>query len=173
VKVLIVHDSKFGNGKKVAKTMAEVFNEAYIKIGHNRDISPKAAVEFSPDILILGNAVRMFRMSRSARRWLKKLDKALMKSGKVIPFGICFVTHMRPVAKIGSHARKFHNYMMHVESILQVYPDCILAQVTEVEGPLRSGVLDEITRQTLSFIKWTEKNSHFRKAIAASFPMHQ
>ena len=158
MKVLLVHDSKFGNGEKVAKSIVKAFDGAEIKSDHNKKIKPKDAVEYSPDVLIIGNAVRMFRMSGPAKRWVKKFNRILQKQNKVIPFGICFITHMRPIEKIESHLVKFHNYLMDLESIKHVYPEYILAQVEDIEGPLKSGVLTEIEEQSSILAKWIDDN---------------
>ncbi len=154
MKVLLVHDSKFGNGEKVAKSIVKAFDGSEIKSVHNKNIKPKDAVEYSADVLIIGNAVRMFRMSGSAKRWLKKFNRILTKQDKSIPFGISFITHMRPIEKIESHLIKFHKYLMGIESIINVYPEYILAQVEDIEGPLRSGVLTEIEAQSSVLVKW-------------------
>ena len=159
MKVLLVHDSKFGNGEKVAESIVKAFDGAAINSGHNKTIKPKDAVEYSPDVLIIGNAVRMFRMSGSAKRWLKKFNKILLKQDKIIPFGICFITHMRPIEKIERHLIKFHNYMSGVESIEQVYPEYILAQVEDIEGPLKQGVLTVIEKSSSVLKNWIDDNS--------------
>ena len=159
MKVLLVHDSKFGNGEKVAKSIVKAFDGAEIKSVHNTKIKAKEALEFSPDVLIIGNAVRMFRMSRSAKSWLKKFNRMLVKEKRVIPFGICFITHMRPIEKIERHLIKFHNYMMRLGSINIVYPEYILAQVEDIEGPLKSGVLTEIEEQSSVLVKWIDDNT--------------
>ena len=163
MKVLLVHDSKFGNGEKVAKSIIKSFTGVEIISKHNKLIKPKEAVEYSPDVLIIGNAVRMFRMSGSAKRWLKKLDKLLQKQDKVIPYGICFITHMRPIEKIESHLIKFYKYLRGIDSIKYVYPEYILAQVVEVEGPLKSGVLEDIEEKSSEVFEWVELQSEIKK----------
>ena len=87
MKVCIVHDSKFGNGKIIAETFAEAFREADVTIGHIKKKSPKVVIQDPPDLIIVGTAVRMFRISRGSKKWLKKLHKNLDKTGKKINFG--------------------------------------------------------------------------------------
>ena len=96
-------------------------------------------------------------MSWSTKRWMKRLDKTLRKSGKSVPFGLCFVTHMRPVEKINSHVIKFHNYLKGVKSIKNLYPEPLLAQVVDIEGPIKSGVLKEAKNYGLQFAEWIDK----------------
>lgn len=65
---------------------------------------------------------------------------------------------MRPIEKIERHLIKFHKYMMELESIKNVYPEYILAQVEDIEGPLKSGVLTEIEKCSSVLVKWIDAN---------------
>ncbi|MHA2169938.1 MAG: hypothetical protein ACXAB7_08600 [Candidatus Kariarchaeaceae archaeon] len=151
----IVHDSKFGNGELVAKILGSVI-DGEVKVGHNKEISPRSVVEASPDLLIIGNAVRMFRMSSSSKRWLKKLHTLMRKKNKTIKFGCCFVTHMREPDKIEKHVIKFHDYFRNMDCMVNVFPEYILAQVQDIEGPLNEGVLEEISIMGNELVEWTK-----------------
>lgn len=50
MRILLVHDSKFGNGEVVAKSIVKAFDVAEIKSGHNKTIKPKEAVDYSADV---------------------------------------------------------------------------------------------------------------------------
>ncbi|MHA2253625.1 MAG: hypothetical protein ACXAD7_24920 [Candidatus Kariarchaeaceae archaeon] len=152
----IVHDSKFGNGELVAKTLARAIN-GDVTIGHNRKISPRSVVETSPDVLIIGNAIRMFRMSSSTKRWLKKLNKLMIKKKQRVRYGMCYVTHAREVEKIERHVIKFHDHLSTLDSISNVFPNYILAQVQDIEGPLKEGVLDYITNVGEELLEWIKQ----------------
>ncbi|MHA2249776.1 MAG: hypothetical protein ACXAD7_05410 [Candidatus Kariarchaeaceae archaeon] len=161
MKIFAVHDSKFGNGEILAKTFGQVFNGDEVRIAHHKKISPKDVVKASPDVLIVGTAVRIFRISGSSKRWLKKLQKLLQKSNQTIDFGICFVTHMRDVNKISSKAHEFHALLKNRGTITHIYPDLILAQVQDIEGPLKEGVLDNISKVSDDVINWIQgKNNN-------------
>ena len=159
MKVCIVHDSKFGNGKIVAETFAESLKEAEVTIGHINRISPKSIVEDPPDLIIIGTAVRMFRISRGSKIWLKKLHKNLMKSGKKIDFGAGFVTHMRDVNKVSSRIEGYYNLLHETTSIANIYPNWLLGQVEAIEGPLKDGVLDKIRIGAREMIKWMDQKT--------------
>ncbi|MHA2090259.1 MAG: hypothetical protein ACW98K_05320 [Candidatus Kariarchaeaceae archaeon] len=155
MKAWIVHDSKFGNGELVAKILGGTI-DGNVTIGHNKEISPRSVIEASPDLLIIGNAVRMFRMSSSAKRWLKKLQTFMGKKNKTIKFGCCFVTHMRELDKIEKHVIKFHDYFRNMDCMENVFPEYILAQVQDIEGPLKEGVLKKISIMGNELVEWTK-----------------
>lgn len=160
MKVCIVHDSKFGNGKIVAETFAESFKEAEITIGHIKKISPKMVIQDRPDLIIVGTAVRMFRISRGSKKWLKKLHKNLAKTGQKINFGAGFVTHMRDVDKVSSRIEGFYNLLQSSPTIENIYPYWFLAQVDEVEGPLKIGVLDKIREGSIELTTWMDHKNN-------------
>jgi hypothetical protein len=154
-----VHDSKFGNGKIIAETFAESFKEAETTIGHIKKISPKIITADPPDLIIVGAAVRIFRISRASKKWLKKLHKAMKKSGQTINFGAGYVTHMRDVNKISSRIEGFYNLLQNASSIETIYPNWILGQVEDIEGPLKKGVLENIRRESKEMIAWMDQKS--------------
>ncbi|MHA2099291.1 MAG: hypothetical protein ACW99A_11425 [Candidatus Kariarchaeaceae archaeon] len=154
MKVCIIHDSKFGNGKKIAETFAKAFPNADVMIGHNKEISPKIIALNPPDLLIVGTAVRMFRISRGSKNWLKSLQKNMVKTRQRIKFGAGFVTHMRELDKISSRIEGFYRLLADTTVINQVYPKWFLGQVVDQEGPLKIGVLDNIKTGSAELINW-------------------
>ncbi|MCG3219704.1 MAG: hypothetical protein KAR35_11865, partial [Candidatus Heimdallarchaeota archaeon] len=84
MKVWIVHNSKHGNGKLMAQKIAEALEPAEVKIGHIKKVSPKEVVEDEPDLLIIGAAVRVFRIWGKSKKWIKKLNNELEKEKKTI-----------------------------------------------------------------------------------------
>lgn len=154
MKICIIHDSKFGNGKIIAESISNSFPNAEVIIGHNRKISPKSVAQNPPNLLIVGTAVRMFRISRGSKNWLKKLEKTMKKTRQRIEFGAGFVTHMREVNKISLKIEGFYQLLANTTVINEVYPKWFLGQVIDQQGPLKAGVLDKIKEESLELSNW-------------------
>ena len=153
MKVWIVHDSKHGNGKRIAEIFGNSFIDDEVKISHIKDIRPEIVVQDAPDVLIVGCAIRIFRLSGS-RKWLEKLQKYLEKTNQQINYGICFITHARNFNKISKHTEKFYQLLKEGKGISQVYPNYLTCQVEEIEGPFKLGVVEHAKNFSKSFQKW-------------------
>jgi flavodoxin len=153
MKVWIVHDSKHGNGKRIAEIFGKTFENDEVKISHIKHIKPKEVVKDSPDVLVVGCAVRIFRISGS-RKWLNKLQQVLKKSSHKIDFGICFVTHARDLDKISKHTDKFYELLKEGNGITKIYPEYLLCQVEDIEGPFKPGVIENAVKFSNTFQKW-------------------
>ena len=76
LKLWILYDTKFGNGKTLAELMKKEFHEEWeIKLGDVKEISPSAVASDAPDVLILGGAIRMFMGALASKKWLKQLNR--------------------------------------------------------------------------------------------------
>jgi len=159
VNVLIVHDSKFGNGEKIAEKMREVLEKTLssVKVGHVRDLSSLPRVEDFPDLVIVGAAVRMFRVSRASKKWLKKLDKNARKGGATIVFGAVFLTHGLKETSVQGFGSRYLRFMQNMKSLDYVYPDWLSGQVEGQEGPLLEHVLPNVEKFALSLEKWMKE----------------
>ena len=94
MKVQIMTDTKFGNGKMLAELLKKEFSvEDEVNIADVKDVSAKTVAEREPDVIILGGAVRMFKGGTKSKKWLKELDAFLKKSDKKIIYGTGFLTH--------------------------------------------------------------------------------
>ncbi|MCP4762326.1 MAG: hypothetical protein GY870_11140, partial [archaeon] len=72
MKVWIMHDTKFGNGKNLAESLGKEFPSDYeINVGDVKEISPSQVADDVPDILIFGGAIRMFQGAPASKKWLK------------------------------------------------------------------------------------------------------
>ncbi len=76
MKVWIVHDSKFGNGKSLAEAMGGVFQQRVeVGIGHIKKVTPHEVATEKPDLIVIGTAVRMFSTSFASKLWIRGLKK--------------------------------------------------------------------------------------------------
>lgn len=123
MKIWIVHNSKHGNGKIVAKKIAETFENAEINIGHIKEISPKRVVEDNPDLLIVGAAVRVFRIWGASRKWVKRLKQELKKANRTIPYGACFITHAMSKERTEQKAKSYLEMLKEGDYIEHVFPE--------------------------------------------------
>ena len=81
MKVQIMTDTKYGNGKLLAEALKQEFSNEYeVKIADVKDLSPQEISEDVPDVIILGGAIRIFRADPKSKKWLNKLNKILEKS---------------------------------------------------------------------------------------------
>ena len=159
VNVLIVHDSKFGNGEKIAEEMREVFEKALssVKVGYVHDLASLPKSEDLPDLVIVGAAIRMFKVSRASKKWLKQLDKNARKGGKAIVFGAVFLTHGLKESSIQGFGNRYLGFMQKMKSLDYVYPVWLSGQVEGQEGPLLESVLPNAKEFAQSLEKWMKE----------------
>ena len=68
MKVHILTDSRYGNGKLLAETLKSEFPDKMdVNIADVKDVSPKDVAEEKPDVIVLGGAIRMFRGGPKSR----------------------------------------------------------------------------------------------------------
>ena len=78
MKVQIMTDTRFGNGKLLAEALKKEFsNEDNVNIADVKDVEPKKIAEDVPDVIILGGAIRMFRSDTKSKKWLSELNRWL------------------------------------------------------------------------------------------------
>ena len=85
MKAIIAFDSVYGNTKTVANEVAVAFKE----MGHEADlIDLKAWDKMTPtgDVLFVGSPTRMVRMTRPAKRFVKKLDLDVWEGKPIYAF---------------------------------------------------------------------------------------
>ncbi len=94
--IWIIYDSKFGNNKRVAETLAEHFkDENNVQVRYAKNISPKKVIDAGVDILIFGGPLRAGMISFTMKSWANKLARKLNKQQKMV----------KKVAVWGSHSR--------------------------------------------------------------------
>jgi menaquinone-dependent protoporphyrinogen IX oxidase len=156
MKVWIVHDSKFGNGKSLAETMGQVFQEKMdVEIAHVKSIFPHRVAEEKPELIVVGTAIRAFSSSLASKMWIRRLKKELRKVNHIIPLGVVFITHVMKKETVQFWGKRFLNILDRGIAIGEVYPEWLSGKVIAPEGPLAEGIIEEIkhhSRQILANI---------------------
>jgi menaquinone-dependent protoporphyrinogen IX oxidase len=106
MKVQIRTNSKFGNGKLLAEALKQEFSsDIDVNIADVKDISPVKIAEKLPNVIILGDAIRTFRVDPKSKKWIAKLNTILEESGIKIQIGTGFLTHALPTGKTQGYAK--------------------------------------------------------------------
>ncbi len=157
MKVWIMHDTKFGNGKNLAESLGKEFpNDYEINVGDVKEISPSQVADDAPDVLIFGGAIRMFQGAPASKKWLKLLNQQLKAQNKKIPYGTAFLTHALPTDKIQGWAKRYLNHLIKAPEIEKTYPELLTAQVASQEGPFKDDVMDKAKDFMKNFLEWTK-----------------
>lgn len=155
MKVWILYDTKFGNGKKLSEFLAEQFpKEDDINTGDVKKIAAKSVAQDNPNILILGGAVRMFRGGLASKKWLKELNKELKKANNEILYATAFLTHGLPTDKIQNFGKRFLKKIEKASQIKKTYSPILTAQVKDQEGPILPDEMEKAEVYIKNFIKW-------------------
>jgi menaquinone-dependent protoporphyrinogen IX oxidase len=155
MKVQIMTDSRFGNGRLLAETLKEEFShENYVLIADVKDVSPKSIAEDVPDVIILGGAIRMFRGDPKSKRWLAELNKILDKSGETVQYGTGFLTHHLPTDKVQGFAKKYLAKIEKASMIERPYSVLLTARVKEQKGPIFPEEMEKARVYIRTFIEW-------------------
>jgi len=155
MKVQIMTDTKFGNGKMLAEALKEEFsNEIDVNIADVKDISPKSIAEDVPDVIILGGAIRAFRGGPKSQKWLTELNKVLEKAGKKIQYGTGFLTHSMPTDKVQGYAKKYLNKIEKASMVEKTYYELLTARVKEIKGPIITEEMEKAKGYIKEFINW-------------------
>ena len=156
MKVQIMTNTKFGNGKKLAELLkAEFSADDEVIIADVKDISPETVAEDIPDVFILGGAIRMFMSDTKSKKWIKKLDKLVKNSDKKIKYGTGFLTHSMPTSKVQRYARKYLGKIEKSSIIEKTYKKLLTARVEGQKGPIFPEELGKAKSYIQAFIDWT------------------
>jgi len=158
MKVWLLHDTKFGNGKKLAEFLGNEFpKENEIKVGDVKKVSPLSVAEENPDVIVLGGAIRMFRGASAPKKWLKKLNKELERSKNKIQYGTAFLTHGLPTDKIQGFGKRFLKKMEKASMIEKTFPTILTTQVETTKGPILKEEMEKAKEYIYNFIDWIQK----------------
>ena len=158
MKVQIMTDTKFGNGKLLAEALKKEFsNEFEVNIADVKEVSPEKIAEDAPNMIILGGAIRMFRGAPKSKRWLSKLNKILEKSGKNVKYGTGFLTHAMPTDKIQGYAKRFLNKIDKASIIESTYSQLLTARVEGSKGPIFPEEMEKAREYIKHYIEWMKK----------------
>jgi menaquinone-dependent protoporphyrinogen IX oxidase len=155
MKVQIMTDSQYGNGKELAETLKSKFsNEFEVNTADVKDVSPEIVAEFQPDVIILGGAIRAFMTDKKSKSWLKKLNGIMKESGKKIKYGTGFLTHAMPTSKVQGYAKKYLNAIGKNSEIEQTYSELLTAQVEGQKGPIFPEEMKKAENYIENFVAW-------------------
>lgn len=155
MKILIVHNSNFGNGEKLAQALGEALKEGNdVTVEHIKNLSPKIVAENSFDAIIVGSYLRAFQISMKSKIWLSSVRSSLRKANKTIKYGVTFLTHAMPPDGAKSWRKRMVKKLQRGNVITNVYPECISAQVGDIKGPFVDGTIEGITAKTKELVEW-------------------
>jgi menaquinone-dependent protoporphyrinogen IX oxidase len=155
MKVQIMTDSRYGNGKLLAEALKKEFsNGSEVNIADVKDVSPKNVSEDVPDVIILGGAIRAFRADPKSKKWLTKLNKILEKSGEKIQYGTGFLTHALPTGKTQGYAKKYLEKIESASMIEKTYSTLLTARVEGMQGPIFPEEMEKARMYINEFIGW-------------------
>lgn len=158
MKVYLMYDTQFGNGKMLAQALGKEFPSDFeIKSGDVKDINPQNVAKENIDVLVLGGAIRMFRGATKSKKWLRELNKILRRSGNTIKYATEFLTHGLPTDKVQGFVKRYHKKLKKASNIKNVYPEVLTARVEEQEGPILDTEIEKAHDYIHNFIKWIQK----------------
>ena len=157
MKIWIMHDTKFGNGKALAELMAKEFpSEHNISVGDVKTTSAHTVAQDAPQLLILGGAIRMFMGAPKSKKWLKSLSHELKKSNVSIPFGTTFLTHGLSLRKVYRYGERMQKKLAKSPGITDIFSECLMARVADTEGPFVEGELDKGKKYVKNILAWVQ-----------------
>jgi len=155
MKVQIMTDTRYGNGRLLAEALKKEFsNEIDVNIADVKEVSPEKIAEDVPNVIILGGAIRMFRGGPKSKRWLKKLNKILEKSGNKLQYGTGFLTHAMPTDKVQGYAQRYLNKLGEASMVENTYSELLTAQVKASKGPIFPEEMEKAGAYIKEFIDW-------------------
>lgn len=155
MKVAILYDTKFGNGKNLAETLAQQFpSDSEIKIGDVKETNPAEISTFNPDVLVLGGAIRMFFSSGVSKKWIKEFNSEMKKKNHQSSVGAAFLTHGLPTNKVQGYGKRFLKKVSQASQISKTYPECLLARVSGQEGPFADGEVEKGQKYIQKLLEW-------------------
>jgi len=158
MKIQIMTNSKFGNGKVLAEALKQEFSsDVEVNIADVKEVSPDKIAENVPNVIILGDAVRAFRVDPKSKKWIVKLNKNLEESGKKIQYGTGFLTHALPTEKVQGYAKKYLNKIETMSMIENTYSEMLTARVKDMKGPIFPEEMEKARGYIKEFINWTQK----------------
>ena len=152
MKILIVHDSSYGNGERLAKTLQKAFEEEghHATVGHVEDIAPEAAAQDPPEMLVLGAAIRKFRSSPATKKWLRRFARSLSQKPD---FAALFMTHGLPLSWADRWGRRLLKKLRRSGAAERFYDDWLSGRVTGTEGPLEEGTEDHFREHAKTLLE--------------------
>jgi len=156
--VYIIHDSQKGNGKRLAERLASEFEPrgARVVVGHRTELSPDHVAAQSPDLLVVGAAVRKFMTSPPVKKWIARLAGELKRQSASIPHAAVFLTHAMPDKAVEGRVSRLQRSLSQVEGIGEVYPEWLSGQVKAIPGPFVDGTLEKAAAFAGNLFDWAQ-----------------
>ena len=157
MKGIVVYDSYYGNTKKVAEAIAD-----QIKFeGHEvelRSLRKRYSEPAQGNFIFVGSPTRIGKMTRRAKRFVKKMDTSVWKDKPVVAFDT--IMPMPEDEKEMEKARKWIENgaapklsALAMERGLTTYSPPLRIEVTGMKGPLSEGAIDIAKNYTQEFLK--------------------
>lgn len=157
MKLWIVYDTQFGNGKKLANVLKdEAPTDWEVMTGDVKEISPEKIVTSQPDGIIVGGAIRMFQGAPKSKKWIKGLEAELEKSNTSIKAGTTFLTHGLPTNRVQGYSKRFLKKINKAMSIDNTYPVGLTARVKGQEGPILPEEFEKSKHYMKDFVAWMQ-----------------
>lgn len=155
MKILIVHDSAYGNGERLARALQKVFEDEghHATVSHVKDLPPESAAEEPPEMLVLGAAIRKFRVSPATKKWLRRFAKAFGAGSRKPDFAALFVTHGLPLSWADRWGRRLLKKLQRSGAAERYHRDWLSGRVTSPEGPLEEGTEDHFREHARALLE--------------------
>ena len=159
--VCIIHDSQKGNGKRLAERLASEFESHGAKavVGHRTELTPEHVAAQSPELLVVGAAVRKFVTSPPVKKWIARLAGELKRHKGKIPHAAVFLTHAMPDKAVEGRVKRLQRSLSQAEGIGEVYPEWLSGQVKAIPGPFVDGTLEKAATFAESLFSWAKPKS--------------
>ncbi|MHA1561011.1 MAG: hypothetical protein ACTSPA_02700 [Promethearchaeota archaeon] len=156
-KIWIMHDTQHGNGKILAELLAKELPTDYeVSVGDVKTTPAITVAQETPQLLILGGAIRKFQGPKKTNKWLKALSHELLISNATIPYGAGTLTHMMPPDATNGYRKRFLKNVSKSPAITSWYGECLSAQVKGIKGPLLEGEFEKGRQFIKDIVAWAK-----------------
>jgi len=159
--VYIVHDSQKGNGKQLAEKLASEFESrgAQVVLGHRTELTPEQVASNTPDLFIVGAAVRAFVTSPPIKKWISRLAAELKRHNAKVSRAAVFLTHVMPDEMVEGRVERLQRSLSRAEGVGEVYSEWLSGQVKNIPGPFVDGVLEKAATFAANLFEWAQSKS--------------
>ena len=132
MKVLIVYESKFGNGEKIVRVLADMLAKKGHEIETLHVKEARFKKDFHADLYVFSSPVRMFMLPMAMKSFLKRFKP----SQEGAPYAL-MTTYLDPKAS----ALDKMEAILKTKKMVKKF-DSFKAKVKEMEGPLEDGYMN-------------------------------
>jgi len=156
-KIWIMHDTQHGNGKILAEMLAKELPSDYdVSMGDVKTTPAITVAQETPQLLILGGAIRKFQGPKKSNQWLKTLSHELSITNATIPYGAGTLTHMMPSDATDGYRKRFLKNVAKSPAITSWYGECLSAQVKGIKGPILDSQFEKIKLFIKDIVAWAK-----------------